>query len=390
MELDIDKESDSIVRMQDPLLEIVVPEGEPTMFSAVRFGDMEMINRQLHLGFDLNLKTQDDAYKVKSLTMSHRISSTHYAVLHLAALHSTTKVIEKLLESGADIDILDMQQRTPLHFAVVANRIPVVKLLIAKGANIDVQSSSGRTPLLEAVINGSFEVAVILIQSGAQLDLVDTKGTSVLHHLCFSRDPNLHIIEMVLQHKGNPNITNLKGGTPLMFASTLKKHFSVKLIKLLLEYGADINQTDNHGRAAIHFVVELKTTFNFTDNILLFLIKNGASVDIIDKNGLTLLDMAMKNSSLPTIKCLLLMDCPRNTFHILNNPQMVYVCDMVPEFKDWLNKELFNPRPLMRLCRGKIRSCLSPDNLTKVDKLDIPRQLQNFLLGYDIVPENLK
>ena len=43
------------------------------------------------------------------------------------------KLTKYLIENGADVDIRDDQERTPLHFAVVANRISVIHLLIKSG-----------------------------------------------------------------------------------------------------------------------------------------------------------------------------------------------------------------------------------------------------------------
>lgn len=381
---DIQDMHDTRVKMNDPFVEVSIPEGEPTIFSAIRYSDNDMVARQLRQGFNVNEKFEGGSYRVKNNAMAHRVQTSHYTVLHLASLHSTCQMIESLLEHGADINILDEQHRTPLHFAVVADRIPVIKLLILKGANIDIQSSSGRSPLLESVINGNYPVARILIEAGAQLDLVDTKGTSVLHQLCFCRDLNLDMIRLVLEKKGNPNISNLKGGTPLMFASAMKRHFSVDLIKLLLAHGASITQTDKHGRSAIHFAVEHKSTFGGLVNILLFLIQHGASINTPDISGKLVLDHAMKTMALSTIKCLLRCDCPRDVNYIMEHPQIVYLCEQVPIFKQWLIDELYTPRSLMRLSRSTLRASLSPDNLTKVDTLDIPKQLQDFILCRDL------
>ncbi|XP_060608178.1 ankyrin repeat domain-containing protein 7-like [Ruditapes philippinarum] len=383
-EEDLDDQFDSMIKMNDPFLEILIPEGEPSIYSAIRYGDDDMVKRQIHEGVDLNRKFEGGIYKIKNNTMAHRMQTKCYSVLHLAALHSSCQVIETLLDNGSDIDILDEQHRTSLHFAIVACRTSVIKLLIAKGANIDVQSSSGRSPLLESVINGSFDIAKILIEAGAQLDLVDTKGTSVLHQLSFNRDINLSMIQLVLEKKGDPNIKNHKGGTPLMFAASLKRHFSVDLIKLLLQYGADINLTDNNGRSAIHFAVEHKSTFKHLVNILFFLIQHGASINTPDKSGKMVLDHAIKTMALSTVKCLLKADCPRNVSQIMESPNIVYLCEQVPDFKHWLMEELYQPRSLMRLCRGTLRDCLSPANLTKLHLLDIPRQLQDFLLCKDL------
>lgn len=97
----------------------------------------------------------------------------------------------------------------------------------------------------------------------------------------------------------------------------------------------------------------------------------------------------MKNMSIGAIKCLLLSDCNRNSVQIMENPHVVFLCDNVPGFKDWLTEELYSPRSLMRLCRQTLRSSLSPNGLTQVDQLDIPRDLQDFILCKDIQMHHL-
>jgi len=78
------------------------------------------------------------------------------------------------------------------------------------GADINLQSSSGRTPLLEAINGGQYNIAEVLIEAGADLDIVDTKGSSVLHHLCFDRRPQLEFVKYVLTSMYNYCIFDLK------------------------------------------------------------------------------------------------------------------------------------------------------------------------------------
>lgn len=63
------------------------------------------------------------------------------------------------------------------------------------------RSSSGRTPLLEAVNGGQYDIARILVDAGADLDICDIKGTSVLHHICFDRRPQMSFVRYVLSSK---------------------------------------------------------------------------------------------------------------------------------------------------------------------------------------------
>lgn len=59
----IQDETDPLIRMNDPFLEVMIPEDEPTIFQGIRFGDDEMIRRQIREGYDVNAKSQGTMYK---------------------------------------------------------------------------------------------------------------------------------------------------------------------------------------------------------------------------------------------------------------------------------------------------------------------------------------
>ena len=104
--------------------------------------------------------------------------------------------------------------------------------------------------------------------------------------------------------------------------------------------------------------------------------------------GNTLLQKAVKVPSIQTIKILLSADAPKTGCeNMMEQPQIIKVCEYVPEFKDWLLQELYTPKTLMRYCRGAIRGWLSPDRLNKLGELDLPMYLQDFLLAKEIRAE---
>ena len=83
----------------------------------------------------------------------------------------------------------------------VQSSVISVFLKFFSGCDLNVQSSSGRTPLLESVINGSYDVAKVLVNAGCDLDRTDTKGTGALHQLCFTMNPNLELVDLIVKSR---------------------------------------------------------------------------------------------------------------------------------------------------------------------------------------------
>jgi ankyrin repeat protein len=88
--------------------------------------------------------------------------------------------MEYLIENGANINILDNEEQTPLFHACQFDKREIAELLIKNGALIDTQDSDGESPLLIACRNGSIEIAKLLIDQGANLSIQDDDGESPL------------------------------------------------------------------------------------------------------------------------------------------------------------------------------------------------------------------
>jgi len=104
----------------------------------------------------------------------------HYA----AALNPNPKVLETLINLGADVNARDLLKFTPLHYAAAFNENPeVVELLIDKGAEVNAVDLEGRTPLHTAAINQKNpEVIAVLLKAGADAKKKDVYGKTALDY----------------------------------------------------------------------------------------------------------------------------------------------------------------------------------------------------------------
>ncbi len=101
-------------------------------------------------------------------------AALHYA----AALSPNPKVIETLIELGADVNQPDLLKFTPLHYAAAFNENPAVSaVLIEKGADLGARDLEGRTPLHTAAMNQKNpKVIKLLLEKGADKKATDAYG----------------------------------------------------------------------------------------------------------------------------------------------------------------------------------------------------------------------
>ena len=86
---------------------------------------------------------------------------------HLAALKGQRKILEILLDNGADVNTIDATGRTPLHCAVEGKRMDCVTLLVDRGADVTILDGKGVSSLHMAVEKGMEDAVVLFIEKGA-------------------------------------------------------------------------------------------------------------------------------------------------------------------------------------------------------------------------------
>ena len=102
--------------------------------------------------------------------------------LHIAADRGYLRIVEFLLEHGANPNMKNNYGRTPLHIAAMYGHLEVVEFLLEHGANPNVRNNYGYTPLHFAVDGCFVDVVRVLLEHGADPTIRDNEGRTPLDY----------------------------------------------------------------------------------------------------------------------------------------------------------------------------------------------------------------
>ena len=91
------------------------------------------------------------------------------------------EIAKYLIQKGADVNVLDEDNLTPLHHAVEVGHLDMIKLLIEHGADLDIKGSNDEwTALHEASQHTRLDILQLLVKNGAKFTR-EKDGMSCLH-----------------------------------------------------------------------------------------------------------------------------------------------------------------------------------------------------------------
>ena len=117
-----------------------------------------------------------------------------------------------------------------------------IQSLIDKGADVNRHTTHEDPPLFYSYTQS---VAKLLLDNGADINILNREGNTLLHQCCSENKED--VVEFLLNNHANPNQPNCQGITPLFFRDKkdFQKRYNPKILKLLLDYKADINPPNN-------------------------------------------------------------------------------------------------------------------------------------------------
>nr|BAN20704.1 ankyrin 2,3/unc44 [Riptortus pedestris] len=163
------------------------------------------------------------------------------AALHQAAAKGAPATIKLLLELGAQVNLQDDFERTPLHWAAWEGNLPGLQLLEEAGGDLDAEEAWGRTLLHLAANGGHTQVAEWLLDRGADPNSICNSQLNTPLHVAASGG-HTDIMRLLLERGAILECPDIDDGTPLVSAI---RHDQPEAVKLLLEYGANPRAIDD-------------------------------------------------------------------------------------------------------------------------------------------------
>ncbi len=194
----------------------------------------------------------------------------------LSSQNPNIKLIETLLDTGADVNEQDEMGETPLHKALATqNPKEIVSLLIKYGADVNIKDKEGRLPIHKVLSSQMPDIRLLtlLLKNGAGVNEQDEMGETPLHKALATQYPN-EIISLLIKHGADVNIKDKEGRLPIHKVLSSQKP-DIRLLTLLLENGADVNAKDKNGETPLQKALKLPHSFHFSQVLL----KHGAVIE---------------------------------------------------------------------------------------------------------------
>lgn len=269
-----------------------------------------------------------DDWVMADLLITHGANVNYSAAngestLSLACAQGALSAAQLLLMNKANPNAADARGLTPLLHAIlhrVEGSVEIVRLLLEYEADANAGTPTGFTPLMAAAQNNDTQAAEALLEHGAKVNALQTNGSAALSIAVALG--HTEMVELLLSHKADVQVGINPNTSLLAYASMLAR---ADMMELLLSHGANGSTRDAASQST---PLHITATGNelIADSLKLMgaadllgaheakmdapaacraLLKHGAEVDAVDKNGTTPLMIAAMDGSVETLAVLL-------------------------------------------------------------------------------------
>ena len=203
-------------------------------------------------GLDLELKEQmltsrsDRAIVLRRPSTARDFHIQNPTLLACACAEWYTEIVEFLAaqDYGMDQtvavrdesnDIVNYSGVSPLCIAAITGKFKMVQILLEHGAELNHQNSIGNTPLFEACFEGHIAIVHYLVQKGASIELANHKKVTCLMIASYAN--NAEIVKLLTNLGANVNKRDKNERNALFYCLAAG---GVAIFKLLRQSGANV------------------------------------------------------------------------------------------------------------------------------------------------------
>lgn len=209
--------------------------------------------------------------------------------------HSRTSIVNYIMENSPKhtreqlLVCKDFNGRSCLHYAAQNNRLDLISSISSHFPknHLDDLDNESMSALLLAIKHGNFDVIQKLIQMGS--NCYPKADDSKLQYLPINyacKFGDYRILEYLLSNSMPSNeLINQQDVEGLLPLHVISRSGHYKLIKLLIQYGAKVNEYDGLNKWTPLFYAALEGHVRTTQE----LVKSGAKLDLLDEDGYNVL-----------------------------------------------------------------------------------------------------
>lgn len=246
---------------------------------------------------------------LRNLIAKHslKVKDCGWVAMEAAAMHGHAETAQMLADAGVSPDSRDVRRQTLLYRAAGRRDVRAAKILLDIGANPNLETyapfSAGRLPLHAAAKQGDLAMAQLLLARGSRLDLpgagrygenaladaVHGGNGEVLKALlaagadknalfaagCYELNPQTDLVKILLDAGADPNLNARCSGMSPLDSAMRQRCYDTAM--LLLQYGADADETDNYNRNRLY-----SAACSAPEELVAELLKRGARVNLVD------------------------------------------------------------------------------------------------------------
>ncbi|ARE67235.1 SWPV2-ORF016 [Shearwaterpox virus] len=309
----------NIIKTRTNFLNLSVDETVTPLIDAIRSGDVRVVQLLINSGADINhintnvphplltaIKVR--ANKIIKLLIDNGVDTS---VLPIPDLENDT--VNTILECGIDVNIRDRELKTFLYYAVKKGDLESVNTLLKYRADVNIEDINGNYPIHIAIKHNFFDIIKVLVENGAYLNVNNYNIETPLHYSVEYGD--YKTVKYLITNGSHIMVKCKRGFTPLHTAIIHNR----SVIPLLIN-NATINVQDINGSTPLHHAINYPCDKDVVDTLLY----HKADISIRDNKGENVLDVAMKYVKIPVLK------------DIIANAVLKKEADQLPS--DFLNK----------------------------------------------------